>query len=414
MSSHDSDRLKVGYVVKRYPRFSETFIVNELLAHQRAGWSPHIFSLLPPNDTHFQESISQVKSPVMYLPAEKPKGSDLWRTIRDSLQHFPRAKDVLANAVSATAQEINQAMSLALSIRKFRIDHLHAHFATSAATVARLAAQMAGITYSITAHAKDIFHADVDETLLREKIAGSSAIVTVSDFNADHLKSRFPECSSNVVRIYNGLPLHEFPFDASPDREPRVIAVGRLVEKKGFSHLLEALAMLARQGLCVDCEILGDGPQRSQLEAQITKLDLSDHVRLRGSVPQRSVYDSIRRASLLAAPCVMAADGDRDGLPTVVLEAMAMGTLCVGTDVTGLPEVLRDRETGLVAPPGDASVLAAKIAYALNSTEVRRRIAINARALIEQAFDVDRNAAQLRAVFHQAGTNVPPAWAEAG
>ena len=407
MSIHG--RLKVGYVVKRYPRFSETFIVNEILAHERAGWIPHLFSLLPPNDTHFQESISQVRAPVIYLPAEKPKGSDLWRMIRDALQQFPRAKEVLANAVSTTAQEIHQAISLALSIRKSRVDHLHAHFATSAATVARLASQIAGIPYSLTAHAKDIFHTEVDDTSLREKIAGSSAIVTVSDYNADHLRARFPECSSKVVRIYNGLHLPEFPFEASQDREQRIVAVGRLVEKKGFLHLLEALAMLVKQGVCVDCEILGDGPQRNRLETQLAKLELGDHIRLLGAVPQRLVYDKIRRAALLAAPCVTAADGDRDGLPTVVLEAMAMGTLCVGTDVTGLPEVLRDRETGLVAPPGNASVLAAKIADAMNSMETRRRIAINARALIEQAFDVDRNAAQLRAVFPRAESVVPPA-----
>ena len=399
------DQVRIGYVVKRYPRFSETFIVNEVLAHERAGWNIHIFSLLPPCDAHFQENISRVRAPVTYLPAEKPKGSILWRSLRDSLQRFAQANDALARAESVTAQEVNQSIALARHVGELRIEHLHAHFVTSAATVARLASQIAGTRYTLTAHAKDIFHADVKKSELGEKIADSCAVVTVSDFNVNHLKSQFSQHAAKISRVYNGLNLRDFPFNASQDRRPCIVAVGRLVEKKGFADLIEACALLAKRGQKFTCHIVGDGPLRSQLERQIADHDILDVVQLVGAVPQHEVIQLVQQAALLAAPCVTAVDGDRDGLPTVVLEAMAVGTTCVGTDVTGLPEVLRDGETGLVAPPGNTSVLAAKISKLLETREIRNHIAANARALIERHFDIDRNTAQLRGLFRQ-GTMV--------
>lgn len=400
-------RKKLAYVVKRYPRFSETFIVNEILAHERAGWDVSIFSLLPPVDTHFQSSIGEVRAPVTYLPA-KPKITDLWSAVREALQNLNDAKEVLATADSATAREVCQAISLAQQVSERRIEHLHAHFATSASEVARLASRLAKTPFSFTAHAKDIFHRDVSAADLDRRIADAATVVTVSDFNVNHLRNEFPLHAEKITRVYNSLNLEQFPFQAGQERPPQIVAVGRLVEKKGFAVLIEACALLASQGSGVRCKILGYGPLQEELQRQISQLGLTDSVSLTGSTQHRDVIACLRESTLLIAPCVNASDGDRDGLPTVVLEAMALGTPCVGTDVTGMPEVLRDLETGFAVPQSDPAALAAKIRDAIGSVSLRKKVATNARRLIETNFDVDRNAEQLRQVFLDASLASAP------
>src|SRR5206468_2033960 len=173
---------KFAYVVKRYPRFSETFIVNEILAHEAAGCDLEIFSLRPPEDTHFQDAISHVRSPVTYLRAEGLKASDFWQAA-SALPEFrfdvARGEDV---------RDVYQAVLLAGAIQRNEIRHLHAHFATSATTVARLASLFTGVPYTFTAHAKDIFHQDTQPDDLRRKIHDAADVVTVSDFNVRHLQ----------------------------------------------------------------------------------------------------------------------------------------------------------------------------------------------------------------------------------
>jgi glycosyltransferase involved in cell wall biosynthesis len=395
--------LRVGYVVKRYPRYSETFIVNEILAHEGAGLEMEIFSLRPPNDSHFQDLIAKVRAPIHYLwPEEGLKGTFFWAALEETSAALPGVWPALETARGEEARDVYQALLLAREARRTGIGHLHAHFATSATTVAQLAARLAGLPFSFTAHAKDIFHESVQPDDLRQKLNDAAAVVTVSDYNMEYLREMYGPAATRVQRIYNGLDLERFPYQARYDRPPWIVAVGRLIEKKGFADLIEACAMLAGRGRPFGCRIIGAGPLETEFRAHIERLGLHTIVELIGPRPQCEIIQHIQQAAVLAAPCVVGADGNRDGLPTVLLEAMALGTPCVSTDVTGIPEVLHHGETGLMVPQHEPVMLAAALEQLLTNPALRERLAAQARRLIEAEFDIHHNSARLRAIFQVA------------
>jgi glycosyltransferase involved in cell wall biosynthesis len=389
---------RVGYVTKVYPRFSETFVVTEILAHEAAGLDVEIFSLRPPVDPRFHASLSEVRAPVTYLDrAEKP--GDVWSALREARPRLPGLAGELDALLAADVRDAVQAVALAQAVRARGIVHLHAHFASSAASVARLAARLAGVPYTFTAHAKDVFHAGVDHDDLRRKLAGAAATVTVSDFNLAHLRATFGRDAARAVRVYNGLDLARFPYADPGARPPTVVSVGRLVEKKGMDVLVDACALLAERGVDLRCVIVGGGELEAGLRAQVAARRLDGRVTLLGPQPQDTVRRVVASAAAFAAPCVVGADGNRDGLPTVLLEAMALGTPCVSTDVTGIPEVLRDGDTGLAVPQRDPAALAAALERLLADAALRVRLARRARALVAAEFDATRQAARLRRHF---------------
>ena len=392
----------IGYVVKRYPRFSETFIVNEILAHEAAGRTVEIFSLYPPNDTHFQDSIARVRAPVTYLSAEGFKAAELWTELEGAADVLPGLWSELAAARGAEAREVFQAAQLARLAREHGIGLLHAHFASTATEVARLAARFAGIPFTFTAHAKDIFHESADPDALRRKLADAAHVITVSDFNVAFLRRQFGSAAHRLSRLYNGIDLERFKFGSARARQPRIVAVGRLIEKKGFAVLVQACELLAKRKVAFFCDIIGTGQLEAALRAQIGQLGLQELIRLLGPQPQSEVIQHVRSAAVFAAPCVVGADGDADGLPTVLLEAMALGTPCVSTDVTGIPEVLQGGETGLQVKPHDPVGLAAALERLLADAELRISLTSRARELIEREFDIRRNAAWQREWFEAA------------
>jgi glycosyltransferase involved in cell wall biosynthesis len=393
---------RVAYVVKRFPRYSETFIVSELLAHEAAGVEIEIFSLRPPNDTHFQDALCRVRAAVHYLPSDGIKALELWQAIEEAGKVCPRLWSELASASGEEPCDVYQALLLAREVVLRGIGHLHAHFATSPTGVARLAARFAGIPYSFTAHAKDIFHESVRPADLARKLSDASAVVTVSDYNAEFLHRTYGAAAAHVQRIYNGLELPRFAYEDPGSRPPAIVAVGRLVEKKGFADLVQACSLLDGWGRDFVCEIIGTGPLETELAALIDRHGLRGKIVLVGPRPQYEIIERIRRASVFAAPCVVGSDGNRDGLPTTLLEAMALGTPCAATDVTGIPEILHDGETGLLIRQNAWADLAVALARLLGDRELRVRIARAARHLIERDFDVRNNAALMRSLFRPA------------
>lgn len=395
-------RLKVGYVLKRYPRFSETFVVNEILAHEAAGLDLEIFSLRPPEDAHFQDIIGRVRAPVTYLTADAVKAAELWAEMQRAGAAFPGLWAALGGAPGHDVREVYQAVLLARLVHERGIRHLHAHFATSATTVARLAARFAGVPYTLTTHAKDIFHERVDPEDLRRKLRDAAAVVAVSDYHVAYLGERFGSDAARAVRLYNGIDLASLPYQAPTDRGARIVAVGRLVPKKGFADLVEACGLLAARGRRFECRIIGTGELEGALRAEVDKRGLGGRVVLTGALPRAEMEAHLRGAAALAAPCVVGADHDRDGLPTVLLEAMALGTPCVSTDVAGIPEVVHHGETGLMVPQRDPAALADALERLLDDAALRVRLAEAARRLVERDFDAHRNAARLREVFLRA------------
>ncbi len=360
---------RIGYVLKVYPRLSQTFVVHELRAHERAGLPLTLFSL------------------------RSPKAED-----RGVVEPPLAAEVVYLNGPDAALPA-----QLAQAARERGIEHLHAHFAKLATHVARLAAAELQMPYSFTAHARDIFEQTVDPAALAERIRDAAQVVTVSRFNVEHLHATF---GRSPALVYNGLPLDDFPFRSPAARAPRILAVGRLIEKKGFVHLVDACGLLAAAGVAFDCEIAGEGEERGALTARIAALGLGERVRLLGARSPEQVKALMHAAAVLAVPCVVAGDGDRDGLPTVLLEAMALGTPCAGTDVTGIPEALTNGVTGLAAVQGDAPSLAAACQRLLASPALRVQLATEARALIERRFSSEANTRRLRALWGAAPLRV--------
>lgn len=396
--------LKVGYVLKRYPRFSETFVVNEILAHEAAGQEIEIFALRQVVETHFQDNLGQVRAPVTRVEDRFAGADALWSVIDKARRRLPGAWKALGEMGEEDGRDVAQACMVALACQDREVGHLHAHFGTVSTSVARLAAALSGIGYSFTAHAKDIYFDYAEPQHIDRKIRDATGVVTVSDFNVDYLVDRFAAPPAKVRRIYNGLDLERFDHADPAANSCDILAVGRLVEKKGFHILIEAIRLLRAEGRDVQCRIVGDGEERENLAQQIAAAALEGSVRLIGSLPQSEVVREMRSAALLACPCVVGSDGNRDGLPTVLLEAMALGLPCVATDVTGIPELVRDGETGFLVPDGDPEALSDAIVRALDDADLRQRLSRQARALIEREFDVTRNAAALREVFAAAMT----------
>jgi colanic acid/amylovoran biosynthesis glycosyltransferase len=393
--------MKIGYVLKRYPRYSETFVVNEILAHEAAGLEVEIFALRPPSDTHFQDIISRVRAPVTYLSASGIKAADFWTALGGAAVSSPGLWTALGEAGSEDARDVYQAALLAREARLNGITHLHAHFATASTTVARLAAKFAGIPYTFTAHAKDIFHESVCPEDFRRKLEDAAGVVTVSDYNLRYLRENYGPAAERMRRVYNGLDLQRFTYKAPLHRPSRIVAVGRLVEKKGFADLIGACATLAASGWRFTCEIVGSGELEADLRGRIEQSGAGGIVRLIGPRPQAEVVRLVQEAAAFVAPCVLGEDGNRDGLPTALLEAMALGTPVVSTDVTGIPEVLRDGETGLLVPQRNPAALAGAISRLTGDSTLRIRLADRARRLIETDFNVHANAAHLRDIFAQ-------------
>lgn len=391
----------IGYVLKRYPRFSETFVVNEILAHERAGTKIDIFALGPVMETHFQDGISQVRAPVSRLTDKQRNTETFWALLNEGFSKLSNFAAKLEKA-KGTVHEVAQSVLLALEIKKRGIQHLHAHFGTQATTVARQAAIFADITYTFTAHAKDIYFQYEESTELGQKMRDASATVTVSDYNLAYLREQYGDDAKSAVRIYNGMDLRKFPYQPFTQNNRHILSVGRLVAKKGFSVLLDALAILKQREVSMHCTLVGDGGLRGQLLEQIERLNIQDVVDMVGPMPQAEIIKFMKSANMMIAPSVISEDGDRDGLPTVLLESMALGTPVISTQVAGIPELVQDGVTGLCVPPNDPEALANAIERLLDDPELCKTLSLNSRALIESEYDEDKNVAVLQQLFSAA------------
>ncbi|GEO92944.1 glycosyltransferase [Kocuria flava] len=403
---------RVGYVLKVYPRFSETFVVSEILAREAQGEQLEIFSLRHSTDPRFHPEPARVQAPVTHV-GRPERAAEGWAVLARAAEVVPgfagRLAALLPELARTEASEVHQGVALATAVVEHGITHLHAHFASLAARVAEIASRLTGVPFTVTTHAKDIFHESVDPDRLRRTLARARTVVAISEHNRRHLAGRFPEHAATLRLVRNGLELERFPYrDPRPPGERlHVAAVGRLVPKKGFDRLLHAAARLRAEGRSLRLSIAGGGELAGPLGALAARLGLEDAVELLGPRTQAEVAALLRTADVFAAPCVVGPDGNADGLPTVLLEAMAMGVPVVATDVTGIPEAVREGppRTGLLVPADDVAALARALARAADPGFDRVGTARAARALVEREHDGARQAAALRALLPPA----PPA-----
>ena len=386
----------IAYVIGRYPEPSETFVRREVACLRRMGIGVTVLSLRKP---------AEPEEGVVYRP---PLLSAATATAFLWLITHPvsclKALGIVLRLVAAPAEMLRAlrnvfaAAGFARVMREHGIGRVHAHFANMPATVGLMLARMAGAEFSFTAHAGDIY---VRPTLLPLKAASATAVVACTRFNAELLRNLLPpDLHGRIKVVYHGIDLSYFtPADTPKVDPPLILSVGRLVEKKGFDVLADACGILKEAGVAFRCEIAGDGPLRAELDRRIISAGLADCVELTGRQSQAQLLDRYRAASVFALPCVIAADGDHDGLPNVLLEAAACGVPVTSTDVGGVPELIRDGETGLIVPQRDAQATAEAIRELLNDEPLRRRLSDGARREVEQRFGIEANVRRLADVL---------------
>ncbi|MFO7633037.1 MAG: glycosyltransferase family 4 protein [Caldilinea sp.] len=340
-----------------------------------------------------------MRAKVIYAPNGDPKAEHLWELLHVTARRFPVLWNVLSEEQCQKIEDIYQAIWLAPVLVDRGVDVIHAHFGSVATSVARLVHRLTGIPFIFTAHAKDIYHESVVVDDLRRKLSDAAAVVTVSDYNLMHLQNLYGEAAHHTVRIYNGLPLQRFPHTRQEQQRRHIVAVGRLVEKKGFAVLIDACRILRKRGVHFTCDIIGSGQEEAALASQIHASELDGCVRLVGPLPQGKVIEAMQGAATVAAPCIIGKDGNRDGMPTVLIEAMALGVPCVSTDVTGIPELVEHERTGLLASQNDAPSLADALQRLLDDRALRAQLGAAARLRIERDFDSTQNSAKLRDLY---------------
>lgn len=401
--------LKIGYIVKMFPRLSETFILNEILQHEKCGAEISIFSVKKPNEGRFHPQVSELKADVYYLEDLDPRKWSTWlgKIWNDIDIYQDNILKLLGQSLSrqdsARIELLLASAWVASHVRRLGIEHLHAHFASLPSTVAYLTHQISGAPFSFTAHAKDIFVYDTEEHLLREKLGAAKFAATVTNFNQRFLLEKMPEVDPGKIKvIYNGVDLEKFrPAPGVARYQDLILAVGRLVPKKGFEFLLEACALLKSRGIGFKCVVVGEGPEFEMLQARRRDLGLETSVEFLGAMRQNEVLVLMQKASILCLPCTVAEDGNQDALPTVLLEALACGLPVVSTSVSGIPEIVDSGKDGILVEPDSPEPLAAALERLLLSDSLRAEFARRGIIKASERFDLKKNAGKLLEQFRQ-------------
>jgi glycosyltransferase involved in cell wall biosynthesis len=350
------ERPPIAILVKRFPKLSETFILSEVLALEALGWPVTIFTLLPPSDEIEHPDVRRIQANIVLLDQLRP------------------------------------ACHLAQLLRLRGIRHLHAHFAGAPAEIGRAGALSAGIGYSVSAHAKDIYL--TDEAPLRQNLAEARFVVTCTSHNAQHLRKIAPGVP--VAKLYHGIDCAKLKPDPAARRAdpPLILSVGRLRTKKGLDTLIDACARLNARDIAFRCEIIGYGPEEANLRQQAEQRGIGNLITFTGKMGHDDVLARMREASIFALPCRIDADGDRDGIPNVILEAMAMGLPVVSTPVSGVPEILSEGQTGWMVPPDDPEALAGRLEF-LIAKGTDHAVTAAARKAVHSRFGEGRDIAML-------------------
>ena len=371
-----------------------------------------IFSTKDPNDEPVNADASRVRAKVSYLALRRHWKSILQGNLRTLWRQPGAYARTLLQALLwlrwSLFRSFLQAGYLADLLFSEPVGHLHAHFATAPASVAMLAHHLTGVPYTFTAHAKDIYF-DAPPALMQAKMKHAEAVVTVSEYNRCHLQSLLePAARNKVYCVYNGADLNQYKYRPSGGKRngfPVILTAARLIEKNGLGDLICACYILWRRGRTFRVEIIGKGRLRRALEVRATDLGIRDLVKFLGPQPQEFVRAAYQRATLFALPCVVTAGGNRDGIPTALLEAMASGVPVVSTTVSGIPELVESDCDGLLVPPGSPAKLADALEQILLDPQLGEKLARAARAKVCERFSTDRSAAQLVKLFQPQGND---------
>jgi glycosyltransferase involved in cell wall biosynthesis len=410
----------IAFVLKGYPRLSESFIAQEIRALELAGLDLRIVSLRQPTDGALHPVHREIQAPVLYLPEYLHAAARrVWRgwRIARNLPGYEAAwriwlRDLRRDLTRNRIRRFGQALVLASELPE-EVGHLHAHFLHTPASVARYAAIMRGLSWTVSAHAKDIW--TIPDWEKREKLEACRWLVTCTASGHAHLAALAP--ASRVELAYHGLDFSRFPpskrppaerdgieRDAierdggDPARPVRILSVGRAVAKKGYDGLLAALARLPPV-LNWRFVHIGGGALRDTLRQQAEQLGIASRIEWRGAQPQERVLAAYREADIFVLASRVAADGDRDGLPNVLMEAQSQGVACLATAVPGICELILDETSGLLVPPDSPEALAAALARLIGEPQLRDRLGAAGEERIRRDFSMAPGIARLVTLF---------------
>lgn len=405
----------VAFVLKGYPRLSETFIAQEILGLERRGLDIRLVSLRHPTDKTTHPIHDEIKAPVLYLPEYlhlEPRR--VWRGLRaaKAMPGYRAARaawlrDLKRDPTRNRVRRWGQACVLAYELPA-GVTRLHFHFLHTPASVTRYAAILRGLPWSGSAHAKDIWTSPDWE--IREKLAEMDWLVTCTASGADHLRG-LADTPDKVALQYHGIDLTRFPRppESGPKTGPKtgpttILSVGRAVPKKGYDDLIAALASLPDD---IEWRLIhiGGGGLLKTLKAQAAEAGIADRIDWRGAQPQDAVLTALREADIFVLASKIAADGDRDGLPNVLMEAQSQGVATVATAVSAIPELIDADRTGLLVPPGDSKALAAALETLLRDPALRHELGHAGSERVRAHFDAERELDRLARHF---GLGTPP------
>jgi glycosyltransferase involved in cell wall biosynthesis len=423
--------MRIAYVIPTYPpAASQPFVVNEMVEVQDAGNTLVVLSLYRDPSESVRHGTFERLRPEHVLPTALCD----WRTaclavwvlltrplrVLRTLGAMHRAAGTNPYAHAKLLAVTPKALAAAWRFRRLGVDHVHAHFANQMADCAAIAGSVAGIPFSFTAHAYDIFsrvRSQRNETL-GWKLRHARRAFAISNFAAERLRSELPpDERDRVCTAYVGIPMPLFRAEPMPpaDGGLRLLAVARFQEKKGLDTLLDACALLRDRGVAFHLAIFGDGPLRPALETQRTRLGLEDVVVIGPAISQEEVARQMQACHLFVLPCRQDRTGDMDGIPTVFMEAMATGRPVVSCPVSGIPELVRDGETGVLVPSEDPSALADAIVRLAADDALRARLGQHARALVERQHDQRSNARRILTLLGlRPGDDAPGGLRQAG
>jgi len=388
-----------AYLFERFPSFGQTFCYREVAELAQQGITPPIFSIRNPRNEPRQDWDVRIVDRIHYLPEEKE--------LLDYVQRASKQRKLTSEIVAALDEwgrrtdflRLYQAVYIGLHLQQLGIRHVHAHFAGMAARTAFWIHRFFPVTFSFTAHANDVFVPRPFEIGLDKLVDPARVIVTETDYAAQFLREQFPKRADIVHRIYNGLDLAEFgraDFSGTP---PLIVAIGRLIAKKGFANLIRACGLLAQSGKAFQSEIIGEGLLENELRTQIEKLNLQDRVTLSGAKPQQELRQRLATANVFVLPSVVDAQGGMDNLPTVIMEAMAAGLPVISTAIGGISEMVVQNETGFLVRPGDPAELTGAIEKVIDDRQLAQRLGQAGYERARELFSIEKNARELFALI---------------
>jgi len=399
--------MKVAYILNTFPSVSETFILRELVALGGMDIDIHLFALRRGRSPAASERARELVPGVCYR-ASFSRGALVTCTLLAFLRCPFKIMALLARSIW---HHMSSPMSALWLLRNFavgvcfareaekkKIDHIHAHFLHIPADLAWLMSEITGIPFSVSAHAHDIY--TLNEYCYEHVVENAQFLATCTNDGQSAVRDMFPHLDAGkVVTVRHGLFLKDHAV-TSPEGKT-VLCVGRLEPKKGFDNALRACALLCQRKEEFNCVIAGDGSLRASLEKQLSDAALHDHVHLAGELSQEEVSHLYHDAAMLVVPSVMCDDGDRDGLPNVILEAQACGLPVIATGVGGIPEFIEDGVNGFIVPAGNAEDMADRMIELLNDFPLRQKMGLAGRARVEEHFNIDKNIGALMALFEE-------------